>query len=290
MRRIENCGAPIERLAAVKPAGAETPLPLLAPMPLVECAGGVTWRAAVLSSSSRRRIGGGGGLRNSMFPPFGAAVDEVNGGIQKQHDQQQHESRRVGFLGLVEVAGGGSLVDEVGQRRSGTAQVVEGEGAAFDRGEVLSRAEQDDDDRGVADDAAEAEHRPGRQLRAAGRQQDPASSRSLRLADRVGGLADVALGSPSAPRESLATISGRATRESIAEAAKNDRPKTTPSVVRLKKPSKVLEKITVPNSAQHDRGDAGDRLDRRFGDPRECPGPTVLDQPDRDSNPDRRRD
>ena len=48
----------------------------------------------------------------------------------------------------------------------------------------------------------------------------------------------------------LATISGSATSESIAEAAKKERPKTTPSVVRLRKPSAVLEKITVPNRAR----------------------------------------
>ena len=47
----------------------------------------------------------------------------------------------------------------------------------------------------------------------------------------------------------LATISGSATSESIAEAAKKERPKTTPSVLRLRKPSAVLEKITVPNRA-----------------------------------------
>ena len=48
----------------------------------------------------------------------------------------------------------------------------------------------------------------------------------------------------------LATTSGSATSESIAAAAKNERPKTTPSEVRLRKPSAVLEKITVPNSAR----------------------------------------
>ena len=47
----------------------------------------------------------------------------------------------------------------------------------------------------------------------------------------------------------LATTSGSATSESIAAAAKKERPKTTPSEVRLRKPSAVLEKITVPNSA-----------------------------------------
>ena len=48
----------------------------------------------------------------------------------------------------------------------------------------------------------------------------------------------------------LATISGRATSESIVAAAKKERPKTTPSEVRLRKPSAVLEKITVPNRAR----------------------------------------
>ena len=48
----------------------------------------------------------------------------------------------------------------------------------------------------------------------------------------------------------LATISGSATSESIVAAAKKERPKTTPSEVRLRKPSAVLEKITVPNRAR----------------------------------------
>ena len=48
----------------------------------------------------------------------------------------------------------------------------------------------------------------------------------------------------------LATTSGRATSESIVEAAKKERPKTTPSELRLRKPSAVLEKITVPNRAR----------------------------------------
>ncbi len=48
----------------------------------------------------------------------------------------------------------------------------------------------------------------------------------------------------------LATTSGSATSESIAEAAKKERPKTTPSELRLRKPSAVLEKITVPNRAR----------------------------------------
>ena len=48
----------------------------------------------------------------------------------------------------------------------------------------------------------------------------------------------------------LATISGRATSESIAEAAKKERPKTTPSEVLLRKPRAVLPKITVPNRAR----------------------------------------
>jgi hypothetical protein len=52
------------------------------------------------------------------------------------------------------------------------------------------------------------------------------------------------------PSRVLATTSGKATRESIVEAAKKERPKTTPSEVRLRKPSAVLEKITVPNRAR----------------------------------------
>src|SRR4051794_41405907 len=79
----------------------------------------------------------------------GAAVDDVDGRVQGQDHQQQDESRRVGFLRLVEVPGRGGLVDEVGEGGAGPAQVVEGEAGAFDRGEVLGGAEEDDDDRGV---------------------------------------------------------------------------------------------------------------------------------------------
>jgi hypothetical protein len=54
MRRIENCGALIERLAAVKPLDPE------APSPLVDVpAGGATWVAGAAPSSGSRLIGGG---------------------------------------------------------------------------------------------------------------------------------------------------------------------------------------------------------------------------------------
>ena len=80
----------------------------------------------------------------------------------------------------------------------------------------------------------------------------------------------------------LATISGSATSESIAEAAKKERPKTTPSEVRLRKPSAVLEKITVPNRARTIEGMPAiasivDSVIRA-----RAVGPPVLDQPDRD--------
>ena len=47
----------------------------------------------------------------------------------------------------------------------------------------------------------------------------------------------------------LLTISGSATSDRIAPAAKNERPNTTPPELRLRKPSAGLEKTTVPNSA-----------------------------------------
>jgi hypothetical protein len=53
MRRIENCGALIERRAAVKPLGAA------APSPLALAAGGATCVAGSESSSGSRLIGGG---------------------------------------------------------------------------------------------------------------------------------------------------------------------------------------------------------------------------------------
>jgi len=53
MRRIENCGALIERFAAVKPLDPE------APSPLGVLAGGTTCEAAGVSSSGSRLIGGG---------------------------------------------------------------------------------------------------------------------------------------------------------------------------------------------------------------------------------------
>ena len=88
----------------------------------------------------------------------------------------------------------------------------------------------------------------------------------------------------------LATISGSATSESIAEAAKKERPKTTPSEVRLRKPSAVLEKITVPNRARTIEGMPAiasivDSVIRAS-----AVGPAVLDQPDRDRDAGRQRD
>jgi hypothetical protein len=54
MRRIENWGALIERLAAVKPLDPEAPSPLVDVL-----AGGATWVAGAVSSSGSRLIGGG---------------------------------------------------------------------------------------------------------------------------------------------------------------------------------------------------------------------------------------
>src|SRR3954454_4226874 len=119
----------------------------------------------------------------------GAAMDDVDGRIQGQDHQQQDESRRIGFFRLVEVSGGGGLVDEGGEGGARPAQVAEREAGAFDRGEVLGRAEEDDDDRGVADDPAEAEHRPGGDLWPAGREEDAAGGGGLGVWGRRRGVA-----------------------------------------------------------------------------------------------------
>ncbi len=154
--------------------------------------------------------------------------------------------------------------------------------------EVLGRAEEDDDDRRVADDPAQAEHRPGRDLWPCGWQQYSTCRRGLRLADRVGSLPHV-LGIACRPSRVLATTSGSATSESIVEAAKKERPKTTPSEVRLRNPSTVLEKIRVPNSARTIEGMPAiasivDSTTRARAD-----GPAVLGQPDGDADADRHR-
>ena len=86
-------------------AAGREPWPL--PLPF-ECRrrGGAS-RAAGASSRSRRRIG----RRRSGTPCAclsGAAVDDVDGRVQDQHDQQQDERRRVGLLRLVEVPGRGA--------------------------------------------------------------------------------------------------------------------------------------------------------------------------------------
>ena len=92
---------------------------------------------------------------------------------------------------LVAVAGRRVLEDVARQRAAGSAQRAEQRSRAHAL-EVQRRAEQDDDDRRVADHAADAEHRAGDHRRARCGQQDSAGGRDLRLADRVGGLADVA--------------------------------------------------------------------------------------------------
>ena len=61
----------------------------------------------------------------------------------------------------------------------------------------------------------------------------------------------MAAGSPAAPRGRWPTTSGSATSESIAPAAKNERPKTTPPDVAAEEAERgCSEKISVPNSAR----------------------------------------
>src|SRR4051812_29627621 len=215
-------------------------------------------------------------------------MDDVDGRVQGQDHQQQDESRRIGFLRLIEVPGGGGLVDEVGQGGAGAAQVVEREAGAFDRGEVLGGAEEDDDDRGVADDPAEAEHGAGGDLGAAGRQQDPPHGRRFGLADRVGGLADVA-----GDRVQPLADAGDDQRQ---RHQREHRPGGEEGAAEDDAFGGAAEEAEGGAGEDHraeegedDRGDAGDRLDRRFGDPGQRRRPPVLDQPDRDRDPGRQR-
>src|SRR3954453_18254258 len=211
-------------------------------------------------------------------------MDDVDGRVQGQDHQQQDESRRVGFLRLIEVPGGGGLVDEVGQGGAGAAQVVEREADPFDRGEVLGGAEEDDDDRGVADDPAEAEHRPGGHLRSAGRQQDPPRRRRLGLADRVGGLAHV-------PRNRVQPLAD-AGDDQRQRHQREHRPGSEEGAAEDDSFGAAAGEAEGGAGEDHraeegedDRGNAGDRLDRRFGDAGERRRAPVLDQPDRDRDP-----
>ncbi len=58
------------------------------------------------------------------------------------------------------------------------------------------------------------------------------------------------LGMACSPARTFDTTSGRATRDSIAPAAKNERPYTTPLEVRLKKPRAGLWNRMIPNRAR----------------------------------------
>ena len=57
--------------------------------------------------------------------------------------------------------------------------------------------------------------------------------------------------------------------DSIAPAAKNERPKTTPSVVRLRNPSAGALEDERAEQREHDRRRAREHLDRRLRDARE---------------------
>jgi hypothetical protein len=69
MRRIENCGALIERFAAVKPLDVE------APSPLGEAEGATSVAGAVPSSGSR--LIGGGAETFALTPPTWRSSSET---------------------------------------------------------------------------------------------------------------------------------------------------------------------------------------------------------------------
>src|SRR6185312_3450557 len=229
-----------------------------------------------------------GGLVTPRSYPLGAAVDKVGRGVQAEHQQQQDESRRVGFLRLVEVSGRRRLVDEVGQRGAGAAQVVEREGRPFDRAEVLRRAEQDEDDRGVPDDPAEPEHPAGGDLRTRGGEEDAPRRRRLGLADRVGGLADVA-GDRVQPLAGRGDDQRQRLQRQHRGGGEKGATEDDPFVRAAEEAEGGAGEDDRAEQGEDDRGDAGDRLDRQLGHPGERSRPAVLDQPDRDRNADRQR-
>ena len=266
----------IERRAAVQRPGAATPSRL--------GAGRGRRRLAAGASCAATPIGGGGrasslasscaklrrvGLMRSMSRPFPRAGDDVDGEVEGEHDQQQHEGGRVGLLGRVALAGGRVVVDVAGQRAAG-ARAGSSSGEAPPPGSKLQRcAEQDDDDRGVADDPAHAERRPGG---------DPADARPA-----AGSAADRRdLGPCRARRRPrgrgggsrCSALAGGCRRSAAARSATSSRRRRRrsgrrrrPLGVRLRKPSALLEKISRPKIARTMVGVPAIDLDRRLDGP-----------------------
>ena len=87
------------------------------------------------------------------------AVSRVTSRVQHEHDREQHERGGVGLLRGVALAGGRVVIHVAGQRRAGAAQQCRAAVLPLPVRSCSERAEQDRDDRRVADDAAHAEHR-----------------------------------------------------------------------------------------------------------------------------------
>ena len=225
-------------------------------------------------------------IASLSVPPRAIAVD---GEVEHDDDQQQHERGRVGLLGRVALAGRRVVVDVAGQRRAGAAADVRSRRRRRRSASCSVRAEQDHDDRGVAGDAAHAERRAGGDARAArpaaarGGSSPPSSCRARRR-PRARGAGSHCSASRVAP-----TTSGSAISDIIAPAVRNERPKTAPpSAVKERKPKPLLLEDEQAEDREHDARRAGDDLDARLDRAREPRGPAVLGQPDRDRDAERR--
>ena len=141
------------------------------------------------SSSSSRRTGGG---RQLVHVPSLLARRWITSTAKLSASTitSRTNAAAYAFSGWLRSPLGRVRVDEAGQGAPGALERAQQRDVAA-RVEVRRRAEQHQDDRRVADDPAEAEHRPGRHRGRLAGQQDPARRRGLRLADRVGGLAHV---------------------------------------------------------------------------------------------------
>ena len=165
-----------------------------------------------------RRIGRRRQLRSMRRSPS-PRRDQVDGEVQRDHDHQQHERRRVGLLGRVALARRRVVVDVAGERAAGAARGSRAPATPptpWSCSVAPSR---------ITTIAVSPAIRPMPSAvpvampARARRQQHAPDRRGLRLAERVGRLAHVAAGSPAAPRAWRRRSSGSAISAIIAPAA-----------------------------------------------------------------------
>ena len=166
---------------------------------------------------------------------------------------------------MIECTQWGVAVDVARQRRAGTTKQSE-QGRRALRVDPQRRAEHEDHDRRVTDDATETERRSGRDIAADTWQHNPSDCGDPRLAEGIGRLAQL-------PRRRNQPVAGRYVDRRQRD-QRHHRPggeersseRATRLAVRERRKNAELEE-GQPEDREHDVRRAGDHLDGRLDDP-----------------------